>query len=78
MDMRVTRLAVALRWLAGVWLVGWTVYVTIWDSARLGTLEGMTTALAALLIPAAMAWGLSWGLDRLPRADRRGDQSEPQ
>jgi hypothetical protein len=66
MDTRVFRLAVTLRWLAVLWMVGWAVYVAFWDAGRLATVEGMATTLAALLIPAVLAWGLSWGLDRLP------------
>jgi hypothetical protein len=71
---RVPRLAVTLRWLTGLWIVGWTLYVTIWDNARLGSVEGMMTALAALLVPAILAFGLSWGLDRFFPAERGGGQ----
>ena len=63
MDMRVSRLAV-------LWMVGWAVYVAFWDAGRLATLEGMVAALAALLIPAVLAWVLAWGLDRLPDGRR--------
>ena len=65
MNIWVPRLAVTLRWLAVLWMVVWAVYVALWDAGRLATVEGMATALAALLIPAVLAWGLSWGLERL-------------
>jgi hypothetical protein len=67
MEFRVPRLSVMLRWLTGLWIVGWTLYVTIWDNARLASVEGMISALAALLVPAVLAFGLSWGLDRFSR-----------
>ncbi len=70
MDTRVSRLAVTLRWLAVLWMVGWAVYVAFWDAGRLATLDGMVAALAALLIPAVLAWVLAWGLDRLPDGRR--------
>jgi hypothetical protein len=70
MDIRVSRLAVTLRWLAVLWMVGWAVYVAFWDAGRLATLEGMAAALAALLIPAILAWVLAWGLDRMPDGRR--------
>ena len=75
MDFRVSRLAVTLRWLAVLWMVGWAVYVAFWDAGRLATLEDMATALAALLLPAVLAWGFSWGLDRLP--DGRSAKTTP-
>ena len=65
MDIWVPRLAVTLRWLAVLWMVVWAVYVAFWDGGRLATVEGMATALAALLIPAVLAWALSWGLEYL-------------
>ena len=65
MDIWIPRLAVTLRWLAVLWMVVWAVYVAFWGGGRLATVEGMATALAALLIPAVLAWGLSWGLERL-------------
>jgi len=57
-------LAVALRWLAGLWIVGWTLYSTLWDDSRLSSVEGMMRGLATLLIPAAVALGFSWRLAR--------------
>jgi hypothetical protein len=77
MDIRVPRLAVTLRWFAGLWLVGWSLYIVFAAENWTTRLAGVTTALAALLIPAALAFGLSWWLDRLPSANRRGDEGEP-
>jgi hypothetical protein len=64
MDKPLSRLAVALRWLAGLWLFGWPLYLVFWAQNWLSTIEGVKTGLATLLIPAALALGLSWGLDR--------------
>ena len=75
MGMRVSRLAVTLRWLAVLWMVGWAVYVAFWDAGRMATVEGTAATLAVLLIPAGLAWGLSSGLDRLP--DGRSASTSP-
>ena len=75
MDLRVSRLAVPLRWLAVLWMVGWAVYVAFWDAGRMATVEGTASTLAVLLIPAGLAWGLSSGLDRL--RDGRSARSGP-
>jgi hypothetical protein len=72
MDKPVHILAVTFRWLAGLWLVGWALYVTFWDGSRLSSVEGTLPSLAMLLIPAAVAIGLSWVLDRSSKVDRQG------
>lgn len=64
MEKSLQSMAVTLRWLAGLWIVGWTLYTTLWDDSRLSSVEGMMTGLATLLIPAAVALGFSWGLRR--------------
>jgi len=64
MDKVLPRLSVALRWFAGLWLVGWTLYIVFEAENWTTRLNGVTTALAALLIPAFLAFGLSWALDR--------------
>jgi hypothetical protein len=65
MDKPTALLAVALRWLAGLWLVGWTLYLVFWAQNWLSTMEGVKTGLATLLLPPAFAFGVSCGLDRL-------------
>ena len=67
MDNSLHRLAFALRWLAIFWPVGWAIYVTLWDDGRLSTVDATMASLVALLIPAALAFGLSWQLDRFPK-----------
>ena len=68
MDKSLYGSAIALRWLAVSWPVGWALYVTLWADRPLSFEDGtMMASLAALLIPAALAYGLSWQLDRLPK-----------
>jgi hypothetical protein len=64
MEKSLQSLAVALRWLAGLWIVGWTLYSTLWDDSRLSSMEGMVRGLATLLIPAVVALSFSWRLAR--------------
>jgi len=70
MDKSLHRLAFALRWLALFWPVGWALYVTLGANERLSAVDAMTATLAMLLIPAALFYGLSWGLDRFPTPKR--------
>ena len=79
MDKPLSRLAVALRWLAGLWLFGWPLYLVFWAQKWLSTIEGVKTGLAILLIPAALAFGLSWGLGRglAPGGESRQEESPP-
>lgn len=74
MDKSLHSLAFALRWLALFWPVGWALFVTLGDNERLSAVDAMTANLAMLLIPAALFYGLSWGLDRFPapKRDLRG------
>lgn len=74
MDKSLHSLAFALRWLALFWPVGWALFVTLGDNERLSAVDAMTANLALLLIPAALLYGLSWGLDRFPapKRDLRG------
>lgn len=75
------RVAAALRWLSGLWLVAWPLYITLSDNSRLSAVAGMMNAVATLLIPAALAFGLSCALDQLAmkiendRAARATDDS---
>jgi hypothetical protein len=55
-------ITVTLRWLAILWILGYAVYVTLGDGTRLSSVEGALACLATLLIPAAVAFGLSWVL----------------
>jgi uncharacterized membrane protein YfhO len=75
MDKMLLRLAVSLRWLAVLWLVGSTLYLTLWDNVRLSTVETMLAGLATVLVPAAVVFGLSCLLDRLGRKVQDGTES---
>jgi hypothetical protein len=70
MDKSLHRLAFALRWFAVFWPVVWALYVTHSDNSYFSSMNGMIVTLATLLIPAALAYGLSWGLDRFPTPKR--------
>lgn len=70
MNKALPRLAITLRWLSGLWIVGWSLYITLWDDARLSTVRGLTDGLAILLIPAAISFGLSCGLERIQQTDQ--------
>jgi hypothetical protein len=70
MDKPLSRMAAPLRWLAGLWLVGWALYVTFWDESRSIAIEDTMTELEALLIPAALMLAVSWALDRYVSPDR--------
>jgi hypothetical protein len=72
MDTLLPRLSVVLRWFAGLWLVGWTLYIVFEAENWTTRLDGVTTALAALLIPAFLAFGFSWALDRIARQNATG------
>lgn len=62
MDTQRRWLAVSLNWLAAFWLVGWTLYVTFGGDSVAARDRGV--GLAVLLIPAAVAFAVSWALDR--------------
>jgi hypothetical protein len=62
--------AVTFRWLAGLWILGWALYVTLWDDTRLSSVESTLASLAILLIPAALAFGISCVLDRSSKVER--------
>jgi len=70
MDKPLHVVAVTFRWLAGLWILGWALYVTLCDDTRLSSLESTLISLAMLLIPAALAIGLSWVLDRSSKVER--------
>ncbi len=70
MDKQRNRLSVSLNWLAVLWLVGWTLYVTLRGDAEAERDRGVE--LAVLLIPAALAYAVSWVLDRYVWPERRG------
>jgi len=72
MDKALHRLAVALRAFAVFWPIGWALYITLLDNGYLSSAEGTMVSLTTLLLPAALAFGLSWLLDRFPppRRDR--------
>ena len=59
-------LADSLRGLSVLWLVGWALYVTLWNDGTGASTDGMRFALATLLIPVAVAFTVSWALDRYP------------
>ena len=69
MDRQRHRLAVVLNWFAPIWLVCWAIFVTF-QSELASTAQGMTSKLAALLIPAALAYAVSWALDRYSPGDQ--------
>jgi hypothetical protein len=67
-------LAIALRWLAALWMVSWALYVGLWDSARLITLAGTIRCMAILLVPAVLAFWLSCALNVRGNAIRDDDR----
>jgi len=69
----VDRLAVALRWFAGLWLVVWATYATLIEDYS-STHETMV-AVALLLIPSALAFGVSCLLSRLAELSVRPSQT---
>ena len=71
MDKPLHAVAVTFRWLAGLWILGWALYVTFWDDTRLSSVAGTLISLAMLLIPAALVIGLSWVLDRSSTVERK-------
>jgi hypothetical protein len=75
MDNLIQRFAVLLRWLSALWLVAMTLYLAIWDNSRLATVEGTLTGLATLLIPAAVAFGISCLVERLAKTASDGNQA---
>jgi hypothetical protein len=68
--------AVTFRWLAGLWILGWALYVTLWDDTRLSSVKGTLASLAMLLIPAALAFGISCVLDRSSKVERGSRQEQ--
>ena len=72
MDKLIPRLSEVLRWFAGLWLVGWTVYIVFAAENWTTSFRGVKTALAALLIPAFLAFGFSWALDRIAMKNAPG------
>lgn len=74
MDKLTHPLAATLRWFALFWLVGWSVYVTRRENSSSLQMDEMIVALAALLIPVALAFGVSWVLDRFPWTDLHGGE----
>ena len=62
-------LAATLRWLAVLWLVGWTLYATVWDDSSAFYLRNTMFELGALLIPAVLAFGVASQVDGFPNKD---------
>jgi hypothetical protein len=58
--------AIVLRWLAGLWLVGWALYVTLRKPISPGW-EGTLIDLALLLIPAVLLFAASCAATRYQR-----------
>jgi hypothetical protein len=52
------RLSVALRWAAGIWLVGWSLHV-VFRQPLPPSMSGTLIDVAALLIPAALLFAAS-------------------
>ena len=75
MDKQRHRLSVSLNWLAVLWLVGWTLFVTFRGDGLLTVTRDIGVELAALLIPAAFAFALSWTLDRYVSPVHGGHQA---
>jgi hypothetical protein len=75
--MNTALIAVALRWLATLWVLAYAVYVTLGDGSRLSSVEGMLRCLATLLVPAALAFGLSWVLSRNLVESRQSRKPSP-
>jgi hypothetical protein len=67
-------LAIALRWLAALWMVSWALYVGLMDTARLTTLADTIRCMAILLVPAVLAFWLSCALNVRGQSDRDGDR----
>ena len=72
MDKLIPRLSEVLKWFAGLWLVGWTLYIVFAAENWTTSFRGVKTALAALLIPAVLAFGSSWALDRIAMKNATG------
>lgn len=70
----VGRMSVTLKWLALTWLVGWALYVTLWDEFAPTTRE-MMLEVAELLIPAILAFAASWALDRYAAPNPSGNRA---
>ena len=64
MEKRGNRLAIGLMWLGALWLVAWPLYVTF-GPERVSSSRDTMVNLAVLLIPAAIAFAVSWALGRL-------------
>ena len=64
--------AVGFNLLAAVWLVAWSVYVAF-DTRRP---MGLATNLAILLIPAAIAFGISYLIERSADRDFIGSRRQ--
>jgi hypothetical protein len=70
-------IAVTLRWLAILWVLGYALYVALGDGTRLSTVEGTLACLATLLIPASFAFGLSCVLGRYSALSRPNRKAPP-
>ena len=64
MDKQRHRLSESLNWLAALWLVGWALYVAFLKERPTFSTGQTMVELAVLLIPAALAYAVSWALDR--------------
>ena len=73
MQIPLRQLANGLRVLGLLWLVGWTLYVTFGDHSFALSVGDLTTILGTLLIPAALAFAVSWWLDRVHTRARDED-----
>ena len=71
----VNGLAVALRWFAGLWLVVWAIYATLIDGSYSSSMHRTMVGVAGLLIPFAVAFGVSCLLGRLANLSERPRQT---
>lgn len=65
MDRYRNELAGTFNWLGALWLVGWSLYVALLSNSVPTSTETMQN-LAALLIPAGVAFAIAWALGRFP------------
>ena len=66
MHIPLPRLANTLRLLGLLWLVVWPLYCTFGENSFSSSVGNLGTLLATLLIPTALAFVFSWGLECLP------------
>ena len=76
MDRQFRWAAALLRLLGVFWLVGWAIYATFRDDGVAISLQGTSTGVAILLLPASTAFLLAGLLDR-PAGSGRGTGDEP-